>query len=295
VTVLGLHALLTGRRAWPAALVAAAAAAPMAINSLLLYQTDPFWSGTYSAQNLMPSPAPWLLPIDYGLVLLAAPLAWPVVRAWPRERKLLIGIWIVAGLIWMYAPVPYQRRFAFGVQPALAVLAAIGLLHLNARIHGRWRRRLLNYAVIAAALSTTLLVYFALIASALTNKPAEVYLWSRPEAAAAQWLGSHSTESDVVMASTDFANPIAGVIDGRVVHGHIVATLHSDEKATLVAQFYDATTSVADRQHILGETGTTVVAFGPRERALGATDLSSEPELSLMYDQDGVQLFRVTR
>src|SRR5205823_750993 len=35
VSVLVLHAALTGRRAWPAAVVAALAAAPMALNSLL--------------------------------------------------------------------------------------------------------------------------------------------------------------------------------------------------------------------------------------------------------------------
>ena len=121
---------MTGRRAWPAALVAGIAAAPMAAYSLLLYQTDPFWSGTYSAQNLMPAPAPWSLPFDFGLVLLVAPLSWPIVRHWPAERRRLILLWICLGLLWMYAPVAYQRRFAFGVQPALAVLAGIGLVEI---------------------------------------------------------------------------------------------------------------------------------------------------------------------
>src|SRR5712692_11038799 len=131
VSVLVVHAAVTGRRAWPAAIVAGLAAAPMAIYSLLLYQTDPFWSGTYSAQNIMPAPAPWSLPFDFGLVLLAAPLAWPVVRRWPTERRRLILLWIGLGLIWMYAPVAYQRRFALGVQPALAVLAGVGVVELN--------------------------------------------------------------------------------------------------------------------------------------------------------------------
>jgi hypothetical protein len=296
-SVLVAHAVLSGRRAWPAALVAALAAAPMAIYSVLLYHSDPFWSGTYSAQNLMPSPPPWLLPLDFGLVLLAAPLAWPVVRRWPAERRNLILLWIGLGLLWMYAPVPYQRRFAFGVQPGLAVLAAVGLMRLQARMRthqvSRWRVRAVNYSVIVAAMSTSVLVYFAVLASALTNKPAEVYLWSRPEAAAASWLGAHSSPDDVVLASTEFANPLVGVIDGRVVHGHIVATLRSDEKKGLVARFFGSDTSDADRLQILKESGATVAAFGPRERALGATDLSSQPGLELMYDQDGVQLFRV--
>jgi hypothetical protein len=297
VSVIVLHALLTGRRAWPAAIVAAAAAAPMAINSLLLYQSDPFWSGTYGAQNLMPSPAPWALPLDFGLVFLLAPLAWGRVRHWPAERQRLILLWVGLGLLWMYAPVPYQRRFAFGVQPALAVLAAVGLFELQGWMRRRasfgWRRRLVNYAVIVAALSTSLLVYFAVLGSSVTNKPAEVYLWSRPEAAAAEWLGLHSTASDIVLASTEFANPLAGVIDGRVVHGHIVATLHTDQKAALVHEFFSAEATPEERSRLLAESGATVVAFGPRERALGASSVGGQPGLSPLYERDGVQLFRV--
>jgi hypothetical protein len=184
------------------------------------------------------------------------------------------------------------------VQPALAVLAAIGLLELNAWMVARrlqhWRIRLVNYSVVVAALSTSILVYFALMASAISNKPAEVYLWSRPEAAAANWLSAHSTANDVVLASTELANPLAGVIDGRVVHGHIVATLHSDAKKALVEAFYAESASVADRTRIIGESGATVVALGPRERALGATDLNAQTDLALIYDVDGVHLFRVT-
>src|SRR5712692_1685014 len=297
VSVLVVHAALTGRRAWPAAIVAGLAAAPMAIYSLLLYQTDPFWSGTYSAQNLMPAPAPWSLPFDFGLVLLAAPLAWPVVRHWPTERRRLILLWIGLGLIWMYAPVAYQRRFAFGVQPALAVLAGIGLVELNAwiRVHrvGGVRRRLINYGVLLAAISTSLLVYVSLLAGALLNRPAEVYLWSRPEAAAATWLGQNSTITDVVLASTEYANPLAGAIVGRVVHGHIVATLHSPQKEALVHRFFATDASPEERAQILTESQATLVAFGPQEREIGATDVSTTPGLTQVYDVDGVQLFPV--
>ena len=297
VSVLVAHAALSGRRAWPAAAVGAIAAAPMALYSVWLYHADPFWSGTYSAQNLMPSPPPWLLPLDFGLVLLAAPLAWPIVRRWPAQRRTFVLLWIGLGLVWMYAPVPYQRRFAFGIQPALAVLAAAGLLQLQAWMRAcrlpRWRVRAVNYAVIVAALSTSVLVYFALIASAISNKPAEVYLWSRPEAAAATWLGAHTTAADVVLASTEFANPLVGEIDGRVVHGHIVATLHSDAKKAQVRAFFSSTATAEERSRILAETGATIVAFGPRERALGASDPVGQPDLALIYDQDGVQLFRV--
>jgi hypothetical protein len=225
-TVLAGHALFQGRRAWPAGLVAGLAAAPMGLYNLLLFQADPFWSGTYGAQNTMPAPAPWSLPIDFGLVLLAAPLAWTTLRAWAPERRRLV-----------------------------------------------------------------LLVYVSLIASAASNKPAEVYLWTRPEAQAADWLARHTSADDVVLASTPFANPLVGVFDGRVVHGHIVATRDSAAKQALVARFFAADATPAERSQILAETGATVVALGPHERALGALSLDDQPEIARAYEQDGVAWF----
>ena len=299
VSVLGIHALLTSRRAWPAAIVAGLAVTPAALYSLLLYQLDPFWSGTYGIQNIMPASPPWSVVLDYGLVLLAAPLAWSVVRRWPSERRRLLMLWVGLGLLWMYAPVPYQRRFAFGVQPALAVLAAAGLFEMNAwlrrhEVRRLWRR-LINYGAVIAGISTALLVYVSLVASAMLNSPSEVYLWSSAEAAGAAWLGEHSTAADVVLTSTEFGNPLGGAIDGRVVHGHIVATLRSDQKAAWVKQFYAVDTPPGERADIVRLSGATIIALGPRERALGALSLDSQPGLDLVYDRDGVQFFRVGR
>src|ERR1700716_4278261 len=126
------------------------------------------------------------------------------------------------------------------------------------RVARAWRR-LINYAAVVAGISTSLLVYVSLVGSAMVNRPAEVYLWSRSEAEAATWLGDHSSVHDVVLASTEFANPLAGEIDGRVVHGHIVATLHSDHKEALVQRFYAADAPFAERADIVRESGATVV------------------------------------
>jgi hypothetical protein len=291
VSVLAVHAVFTGRRAWLAALLAGVAAAPMVVYSALVFSADPFWSATYGAQNVMPSPPPWALPMDYGLVLIAAPLAWPIVKRWPAERRWLMLLWIGLGFVWMYAPVPFQRRLSFGVQPALAVLAAIGLVHLNVRVRSR---RLVNYVAAVAGVSTSVFVYVALLASAVANEPTPVYLWTRAEANAAEWLGDHSTAGDVVLASNAYANPLAGSIDGGVVEGHTVATLDSHAKEALVQEFYGARTSTPERERLLQASGATVVAFGPHERALGATSLEGL-SLDVIYDRDGVELFRVQR
>ncbi len=290
VSVLVAHALWNGRSWWPAAAVAVIASAPILLYNAWLFTTDPFWSGTYGAQNLMPAPTPWMLPIDLGVVLLAAPLAWTRVREWPKAQRRLLLLWIGLALLWLYVPVPYQRRFAFGVHPALSVLAAVGLLVLNQRLH----RRAVNLAIAAVTIATPVLVYVALMGSAVSNYPTEIYLWSRAEADAGAWIGSQSDAEDVVLASTDFSNALVGSIDGRAVHGHIVATLHSPEKRALVRQFFSAEATSQERGELLQQSGATMVAFGPRERALGATDLTL-PQLQLVYDRAGVEVFRVQR
>ncbi len=305
VSVLVVHAACSGRRWWALAVVAVAASAPILVYNLWLFTTDPFWSGTYGTQNLMPAPAPWALPVDLGVVLLAAPLAWPVLRTWSADRRRLLLLWVGLALAWLYVPVPYQRRFALGIQPALAVAAAVGLLALNDRLRSRTvnhrgpllalRARLLSYMVALATAATPVLVYVALIGSAVSNFPAEVYLWTRPETEAAAWLRDHSTAADVVLASTEFANPLVGAIDGRVVHGHIVATLHSSEKQALVRRFFAPDVGVAERSELLVRSGATLVAFGPHERMLGSSELQRQPELELLYDRGGVEVFRVRR
>jgi len=138
-------------------------------------------------------------------------------------------------------------------------------------------------------------VYVALLASAVSNKPTEVYLWSYPEAAAAAWVGEHSTADDVVLASTDFANPMVSTIDGRVVYGHSVASLDAKRKEAMVQRFYAASSDVLTRGDILRSSGATVVAVGPREREMGAGDFSGDPSLTLMYSSEGVDLYRVLR
>lgn len=282
------------------AAVVLASAAPLAAYNALLFRFDLFWSATYGgSQNLMPSPLPWIVPVDFGLVLLVAPAAWPALRTWPADRRRLLLLWLGLGFMFLYVPVPYQRRFGMGLQPALAVLAAVGLSTVSAwmRTHrwGTMRRRLANYALAIVAAATSTLVYASVIASAATNSPAEIYPWSRAEADAGRWLAWHSGGRDVVLASTAFANPLVGIIDGRVVHGHIVATKDSPVKEALVERFYAADITVAERSELLRRSTATVVAFGPHERALGATSLAGQPELYPIYDERGVAWYRVRR
>ena len=44
---------------------------------------------------------------------------------------------------------------------------------------------------------------------------------------------------------------------------------------------------------LMAREAVDLLFYGPRERALGTTDLPAQPGLTLVYDEDGVEFFRV--
>ncbi len=298
VSVLGVDALwqLRQGRARPfwVLLAAALAAAPVALYNAWLFTFDPFWSGTYGAQNLMPSPSPATAWVDFGLVLLAAPFGLWRLRPWRQPEQRLLLLWTILTFAAMYLPVLFQRRLGFGLQPALAVAAAVALVALQDRMRStRLGTRPANYVLTLLALNTSVLVYVSLLASAASNHPSPVYLWTAQEQEAADWLAQHSASRDVVLSSIEAGNALVGTIPGRVVVGHIVATLHAREKEALARRFFASDTPLDERARLLADSQATVVFYGPQERRLGQPDLEALPTLERVYQNDGVTLYRV--
>ena len=271
--------------------------APLLVNSLLTFALNPFWGRTYGQQNMTPSASPWVLAADLG-VLLPLAVAGVIASKGRRESKLLLSVWFVTLAVAMYLPVSFQRRFGFGLQPALAVLAALGMGWLDSLVLARialvrWRPLLMavvsTLAVSGAALGYTLVVMASLGIGGLGQAVFE----PAPNVEAASWLADHSTPEDVVLASVDTGNFLAGQIPGRVVAGHGAGTLDAERKQELVSSFFDPSATPTDRWRIAAESGATHIFLGPRERALGGEPLPPKQGFQLVYDKGGVQIYRV--
>jgi hypothetical protein len=284
------------RRPLAVLLPAVALATPILAYNAWVFTFDPFWSGTYGKQNLMPSPHPLGAWVDFGLVMLAAPLGLWLWRPWSRPEHRLLLLWIGLTFAWMYAPVQFQRRLGFGLQPGLSVAAAVALMAAQRwATRGPLGTRPVNYALALLAIPTPMLVFVSLVTSAAFNKPTAVYLWTRNEQAAAEWLAAHSTREDVVLSSIETGNGLVGWIPGRVVVGHIVATFDAPAKERIVKQFFSSTTPADERSRLLASSGATYVFVGPRERSLGAAGLDALPELRPLYRESGVTIYAVRR
>jgi hypothetical protein len=263
------------------AVAACLGALPVLLPTVTTFSFDPFWVGTYSVQNLLPSPAPHELLVDLGPTLLLAVIGAIMLRG--RVAPFGLLVWLLLGVVAMYLPVPYQRRLSFGIQPALAILAGNGLVALCAVLDVR-RAAAVRLGVVAAAASGTLLIVVSVVASSLGNKPLPVYRSTRDLDAVAAWLDSAALPGDVILADWQASNYLAARTPARVYGGHPVATLHAADKELAVKVVFAHASSL----QVAHGLGVQWVVYGPDEESLPGPP--SRPE----FASGGVRVYRVS-
>ncbi len=204
---------------------------------------------------------------------------------------LLIG-WCVAVPLLVYIPFNLQRRLTLGVQVPLSILAALGLWRLFVRGQkadalGEQRRpvpkdalrrwRIVSVSLVALMSLSNLMILFG--AGLEVSRRSPPIFHSRVEINAADWLGSHATDDEVVLAAYETSNYLPTRMSARVFAGHGPETIHSDAKRELQRQFFAGRDDVFQRE-LLSEYGVSYVFYGPAERALGDFSPGDVPSLS---------------
>ena len=263
-----------------ASIVAGLAALPILAPTVLTFSLQPFWVTTYSTQNLLPSPAPHELLVDLGPTLVLALVGALMLRG--RVAPFGLLLWLLLSAIAMYVPVPYQRRLSFGIEPALAVLAANAIVAFAAQLSER-RAAVFRLATVALAGSSTALVLISVIASGLSGKPLPVYRSTTDLDAAAAWLEGQAAASDVVLADWDASNYLAARMPARVFGGHPVATLHPDQKQFQIATVFAHPSSLIVARGL----GVQWLVYGPEEASLAG------PTAQPAFQSGPVRVYRV--
>jgi hypothetical protein len=289
------------------ALVAGAAAGPILLYDALTFTFDPFWSKTYSGQQVITTSAPLELPFDFGVSLLLAPIGLLGLR---RARtlgsgQLLLLIWVVMALLWIYAPLPFQYRLAFGLPVGLAIFAAHGwpitveaARTLGARLRPGSRLlplvtgRLALYALALLAFSTCSTMLAALTKSAVQDEPISLYAVDRDTYTAGRWLAEHTGVDDVIASSWETGNFIGGQVIGRAIVGNLTATYRGAEKYEMLQAIYQGKTAADAVRMFFRENRVSYVLVGQGERDMGPVDPGQLLGLPLAFETGGARVYR---
>lgn len=280
---------------WPPLLVLLAmglAQAPLVLYDYWVMTANPVFRA-WAERNVTLSPPPRYYLLGYGPLLL---LGLGGLRAARRatRRSIFLLIWVTVVFVAAYLPWKLQRRFVEGVQVALSVPAGYGLVAGLRRIPWSPLRHLAAALVLTLASLSHIYILTADTLSAATRSPGLFH--PADEVAAVEWLGSHSTWRDTVLASYETGNWLVGAIGHRVVLGHWCETAHSDRKGAEVRAFFSGEPGF-DRCGLLTRYAVAYVFYGPQERRLGdgTNGLVGVECISPVLWSGDVVVYRVTR
>lgn len=283
---------------------------PPALYFTYLTQHDPTWRGVlaqYGNAGIV-TPSPLHLVILLGPVFLVALLAvlLPDARRalWRGPtRDLLIAIWFLASFPLVYLPTSYQIKMLNGWQIPAGILAARVVVRslaprlrwLATALRGRFAHVpvsvLVGVALLVIAIPTNL--YLVAWRGDELHRAAPPYSLTTGDADALRWLGEHTANDDVVLASLTLGQYVAGYSDARPMLAHWAQTLDYYEKERIVSRFFAAATPEAERTDILQEWNVRYVVVTPEERTPEAFDPERSAHYRAVFASGGTTIYRV--
>ncbi len=271
---------------WANFLAAFILGGPALIYQYVAIQSDPLLSA-WNAQNLTPSPPVWDLFIALApAILLAGWGAWQFFRRGDQtESARLLVVWGLVGLIMIYFPFSLQRRFMFGYELPIALLAVSGL-QAWPRITTKIRKRL-STALLALSVLTNLVVIMLAVFGTLSQLPL-LYL-KNDEVAAFTFIRENLPGDAVILCSPETGNFLPAWTGRRVIDGHEFETVNASQNKLEVTHLYDGQIAPAQAPDVLQKLAVQYVFVGPRERAIGTPAFTAT--MKPVYQNGSVQIY----
>ena len=217
------------------------------------------------------------------------------------DRTLFLRVWFLTNTLIIYLPLKFQVMLLTGLQ-FVASLLAVDLLYDT--VLPSLARRLPADGLASAARVTRLAPVLLVLAVVPTN--AYLFAWrlvdlGREEApffleggqrASLAWLDAHAESDAVVLSAFTTGHFVPGLTGLRPVLSNAVMTLDFTSKRDAVEAFFGAA-SEAERRMLLARYAVDYVIHGPAERALGAFDPDTSPDLRRIFSSGDTRVYRV--
>jgi hypothetical protein len=238
----------------------------------------------WSAQNLTPTPPPIDVLLGYGLLLVLAAISFVTVRPQSTSGGRWLAVWLIVGLVLVFAPFSLQRRMLLGLFFPMAALSGQVLAEMAA---GGRARRWLAYGIFVLCIPSNLVVVAASLGGALRQEP-EVVL-TIAETRAYAWIAANVPPDSLVLAGEVTGNRLPADADVRVRYGHPYETPRAEEELAWVNSIFGSVEPAGEVLAELHEHSIDYVYVGPRERVMG--EMTWVAALVPLYEQDGIAIY----
>jgi hypothetical protein len=152
-------------------------------------------------------------------------------------------------------------------------------------------KRIIQYLITLTVLISPIMLFVGSLQVA-TN-PASPAFIEGDQARAFQWLEDHAERGSVVLGGYRTSNALPAWAPVKVPIGHGPESVGLDALEPRVNAIYGNTINSSERWQWLTQSGVAYVFFGSAERALGEWEPEHETYISLVYENETVQIFEV--
>jgi hypothetical protein len=255
---------------------------------IALYYRRLFSSSIWAHEQVVGALNPMEGLLTWGVLLPLALWGWYSAPAHLRPLVTVLAIWCCCAIVGTAINLWQGARMVTGINIFIGLSFALGIV--RPRLSRAWRMR----ALLLTALGGICQYLYLLLA--LSQGSAAPLYTTRQEEMVVQWIGSHTSAHDVLLAPVLFSNIVPEASEARVVAGEPDLGYDYDTRYPQVQTFFSPSTSAATRLQILRETGATLVVYDPYF-LYGLDKGNSDPgglgALHLAYSCGELKVYRV--
>ncbi len=249
-----------------------------------------FWA----TQHLTLPSQPTHFMAGYGLLLAFAWVGIALILNQRMRRYAFIIIWLFISGLLIYFPLQYkfQRKFSEGLHIPITILATVGLTWWVDRISNKRVFKNISYALVIVLLAVTNIFIVHQDIKSFQSGGYPFYI-TQAEKQAIEWLGSNTSDQDIILSGTQLGNLIPG-ISGRTVYlGYPDFTISENEKYELANQVLTSQVIHGDPlKKFLKQNGITYLFVDNELRTLSKLSLETRKYLFLQYQNQDVKIYR---
>jgi hypothetical protein len=267
-----------------AVLVGALAFIPLIYQSHL-YRDLPVFRLKAEVATLSPPLLQYLLALGIPLVL-AIPGAWLALRRARQDKTWLLPLaWIVATLVSVYLPFPFQRKMAEGLQIPVCLLAILFLMQTRVFITSGTTRRIAAVVLIVICFPSNGFFLGKLVHELQTMGSENLRYLTPPLYLRAEqvqtlaWLNGRIKSDQAIFCNPLLGNYVPPRTGARTYVGHWAETLHYPQKLGALQKFLSGEMPLPERIQLLHEQQIRYLLIGPEERIIagGAANTTGLP------------------
>jgi hypothetical protein len=248
-----------------------------------LYYYFLFNHGTWKGfQHLSPlNPLEGLL--TWGVLVPLGIWGWRMAPPSLRPLATILALWCMCAICGTALNLYQGSRLTTGVTLPIGGLFAMGLMRYSFTVRRHWLE----------ALSVSLVCQYLFLLTALLNGNAKHLYNNAAQEQALQWLALHGNTRDVVLAPFFFGNVATEASPVRVVAGGYDQTYDFAMRYPQLQTFFGASSTTAERLHVLRATSATLVVYDGHNPYEGPFDPQNLPGLRTVFVRGDVAILRV--